>query len=218
MFQYYYRIFDRYNQKVVSLAILGDDRPNWRPNSYSNSLWGCSMNFQFPVVKLLEYANSSEELETHENVFAVIVLAHLKTMETQYDPAARQGWKFRLVRSLYERGLTAADVRLLFKFIDWMMDLPKALDKLFWQEIQQLQEKVQMPFITTPERYGRIEGLLKGIEKCLKIKFGEDGLGLMPEIRELDDHEKLEAILEAIESVNAPDELRQLWQSENNAK
>lgn len=52
MFQYNYRIFDRYNRRVVSLAILADDRADWRPSSYGSSLWGCSVEFQFPVVKL----------------------------------------------------------------------------------------------------------------------------------------------------------------------
>src|SRR5688572_30552069 len=29
MFVYNYRIFDKYNRDVVSLAVLGDDRPGW---------------------------------------------------------------------------------------------------------------------------------------------------------------------------------------------
>src|SRR5262245_54266722 len=34
MFVYHFRIFDRYNRRVVSLAILGDDRPRWRPDRF----------------------------------------------------------------------------------------------------------------------------------------------------------------------------------------
>ena len=121
----------------------------------------------------------------------------------------------RLVKGLYERGLSAEDVRHLFVFIDWIMDLPKGLDKLFWEEITRYQEEKRMPFITTPERIGREkgleEGLLKGLEAILKLKFGEAGLALMPEIRELQDHELLEAALEAVGEVSSPDELRRSW-------
>ena len=68
-----------------------------------------------------------------------------------------------------------------------------------------------MPFITTPERYGLRQGLIQGIEAMLKMKFGEPGLRLMPEIREVHGNEKLEAILQAIETAASPEDLRRLW-------
>src|SRR5438128_883875 len=34
MFVYHYRLFDRYDREVVSLAVLGDDRPGWRPSHF----------------------------------------------------------------------------------------------------------------------------------------------------------------------------------------
>lgn len=37
---YHYRLFDRYNGSVASLAILGDDRPTWKPDQFSHELWG----------------------------------------------------------------------------------------------------------------------------------------------------------------------------------
>ncbi|MFM7427906.1 MAG: hypothetical protein ACKO7W_23390 [Elainella sp.] len=40
MFLYYYRLRDRYDCKVVSLAILGDERENWRPQPFEEELWG----------------------------------------------------------------------------------------------------------------------------------------------------------------------------------
>src|SRR5436853_7271895 len=34
MFVYYYRLYDRYRRSIASLAVLGDDRPGWRPDQY----------------------------------------------------------------------------------------------------------------------------------------------------------------------------------------
>jgi len=51
----------------------------------------------------------------------------------------------------------------LFRFIDWIMDLPEAGERLFWQEITRYQEPKQMPFMTIAERIGREQDLLKGI-------------------------------------------------------
>lgn len=72
-----------------------------------------------------------------------------------------------------------------------------------------------MPFITTPERIGLqqglSQGLSQGIEAMLKLKFGEPGLQLMSEIREIKENEKLEAILHAIEATASPEDLRRIW-------
>jgi hypothetical protein len=34
---YNHRIFDRYGREVISLAILADDDPDWRPNRYESA-------------------------------------------------------------------------------------------------------------------------------------------------------------------------------------
>ncbi len=45
MFVYNYRIFDRYNRSVASLAVLGDENTNWRPSSFGYELFGCKVDF-----------------------------------------------------------------------------------------------------------------------------------------------------------------------------
>jgi hypothetical protein len=218
MYVYNYRIFDRYDREVISFAILADDDPTWRPSQYHYGRWGCRAGIAFPAPKLLDYATQVDVLEADPNPFAVVVLAHLKAMETQHAPAERHAWKIHLVRALYERGRSAEDVRQLFRFIDWIMALPEALDGLFWQEVEEYQEEKHMPFISTPERVGMKKGYLAGIELGLKLKFGADGLQLMPEIRELHEHELLADVLQAIETAASPDALRRIWTRKRRAK
>ena len=55
MYIYNYRLFDRYDRLVVSLAVLGDTSPTWQPRHYSQSLWGCRVGIEFPIVKLRDY-------------------------------------------------------------------------------------------------------------------------------------------------------------------
>jgi hypothetical protein len=124
MYGYNTRLSDKYNRTVVSLAVLADDDPDWRPDHYEDELWGWSVRMGWPPVKLLDYANRVAELERNKNPFACVVLAHLKALETRDDPENRRTWKFRLVRGLYERGLSKENVRQLLRVIDWLMDLP----------------------------------------------------------------------------------------------
>ena len=135
----------------------------------------------------------------------------------------RYAAKVKLIKGLYQRGWAANDVRQIFRLIDWMISLPKPLELDFCHAIKQYEEEKHMPFITTPERIGREEGLAEGlakgrtegrtegIETALELKFGEAGLGLMPEIQAIADDAKLGAILRAIRTAASPDDLRRVW-------
>src|SRR5689334_1266335 len=57
MYGYNTRIAERYNRTVVSLAVLADDDPRWRPNRHEGELWGWSVRMTWPSVKLLDYAD-----------------------------------------------------------------------------------------------------------------------------------------------------------------
>lgn len=54
MFVYYYRIRDKYDKPLVSLAVLGDNHPDWRPDCYTESHFGCREEFRLPIIKLLD--------------------------------------------------------------------------------------------------------------------------------------------------------------------
>lgn len=210
MYRYHYRLFDRYNRQVVSLAILGDDCADWRPDRFGYNLWSCSVQLQFPAVKLLDYVPRWEWLESRENPFAIIVMAHLKSLETRRDVEARRGWKVRLLKNLYARGMNSEEIRKLLRFIDWLMALPPALEARCREELAQYEEK-GMPYITSFERLGIRDGLLMGIEAILDLKFGEEGLTLLPEIRQLYNHETLEVVLRSIKTAGSLEDFQRTW-------
>jgi len=216
MFVYHYRIYDRYKRTVVSLAILGDERSSWRPERFGYELWGSDVGLKFPVVKLLDYKQQWSSLETSRNPFATVVMAHLLAQETRPDAQRRLASKLAMTRGLYEKGYGREDVINLFGFIDWVMGLPEEIEQEFRLQVIQYEEERRMPYITSVERIGIQkgirQGLLKGIELGLRLKFGSEGLGILPEISELQDVNLLEAIVSRLETVSTVDELRQLYQ------
>jgi hypothetical protein len=131
--------------------------------------------------------------------------------ETRRSPADRHAWNLRLVKGLYDRGMDPEDVRRLFDFIDWVMDLPAPLEQRFRDEISAFQQEKRMRFINTFERAALEKGLLEGIEVALDIKFGAEGLDLMPELREIHDHEFLRKVLARIKTAASPGNLRRMW-------
>jgi hypothetical protein len=210
-----YRCFDRYYRTVVSLAVLGDEQPDWRPAAFGYELWGCALSFRYPVVKLQDYRNDLPALEANPNPFAAVVLAHLQTQETRQNPDGRCVWKVRLIKGLHERGLGREEVREFFRVTDWMMDLPPMLNDAFWHEIEQFEEEAKMPYITSIERRaierGRIEGLRWAIEAYLRGRWGAEGTALAGGLGAIADQIELEALMDAISKATTLQAVRQAW-------
>jgi hypothetical protein len=162
MFVYHYRIFDRYNRQVVSLAVLADDRPQWRPNRFGYQLGRCRLEFEFDVAKLLDFMGQEAVLQASDNPFALITRAHLAMLQTRQDAASRLTRKVGLVRELYVRGMSRDEVLEFFRLIDWMMDLPPALEPLFQREAEQIEQELHMPYVTSIERLAKQEGQAEG--------------------------------------------------------
>ncbi|MBD2732253.1 cytosolic protein [Nostoc sp. FACHB-892] len=212
MFVYNYRIFDRYNRSVASCAVLGDDNIDWRPNQFGYELFGCTVDFQFPVIKLLDYQQRLSELEESHNPFATVVMAHLAAMQTRGDRLQRKQQKLALVRRLYEQGFEREAILNLLGFIDWMLTLPLDLEREFKREVEQLEAQQSMQYMTSFERIARMESLLEGIAVGLKLKFGTEGLSLLPEISRIEDVEQLRAVLTGLETASNLEQLRSLYQ------
>jgi transcription termination factor NusB len=154
MYTYNYRIYDRYKKSVASLAILGDDNSNWKPSQFGYSLFGCTLNFKFPIVKLVDYQQRLSEIENDGNPFATVVMAHLAAMNTRSDRNERKVQKLALVQRLYQQGLEEQDIVNLLAFVDWMLTLPSDLEAEFKREVQQLEAGRRMKYVTSFERSG----------------------------------------------------------------
>jgi hypothetical protein len=158
MFVYGYRIYDRYRRTVVSLAVLADETPSWRPRRFQVGRWGSRIGIRFPTVKLLDWAGRDAELEASDNVFATVVLAHLATQATRNDPRARFDRKLKLTRRLYERGMPRQTIIDIYRFLDWLMRLPEDLELQYSDAIHQIEEQQKMPYLSFVERRGLERG------------------------------------------------------------
>jgi hypothetical protein len=165
LFTYNYRLYDRYRRPIATLAILADERPRWRPQEFSYSLFGCQMMLAFPTVKLLDYQPQLDSLLNDPNPFALVTAAHLLTQQTRQNPDARYDAKWRLARLLYERDWNKQRIIDLFAVIDWLMKLAPEPQQRLWQSIQTLERNLQMPYVTSVERFGIEKGLQQGLQK-----------------------------------------------------
>ena len=168
MFVYFYRIRDKYNRRVVSLAVLGDNNPEWRPEAFEEETLGCKVEFTYPMVKLNDFVQDLTPLEESNNPVACLILAHLVAVQTTRKPIQRQHGKLQILRRLYERGVDSPVLRRLCRVIDWLLELPPNLEISFREELRKIEETNNMPYITSMERLAREEGLEQGLEQGLQ--------------------------------------------------
>lgn len=180
VFVYNYRIYDRYRRPVASMAVLADASASWKPVSFHYELFGCQVGIHYPVVKLNDYAGRVDELLAQPNVFALVTAAHLLTQQTRRQLVKRFDAKRRLARLLFERQWDRQRIIDLFNVIDWMMRLPETLQTQLMTDVEELERRYQMPYISSFERRGlergREEGRQEGqcglLVRQLERRFG----------------------------------------------
>jgi hypothetical protein len=183
MFRYGAAIYGQYDKEVVGIAILADQSDTWRPTSFGFQNFGAGLRYDFLTAKLIDLDEA--ELETSPNLFAPIILAHLKTQQTKGDPESRLRWKSRIVRGLYDRNLSIAQVRRLFRVIDWLLALPENQETEFLDDLKRFVGGRNMPYVSSVERVGiakgraigkaegKTEGKAESIQFILENRFGK---------------------------------------------
>ena len=188
MWVYHCRVHDLHGGDIASLALLADSDGTWRPHAFTKELWGCHLEFGFRTVKLLDYRARLTELEQGRNPFGLLVAAYLHAQATRPISPERFVSKLRLVRGLYDRGLTREELVDLFACLDWFLVLSPSLDKKFCDEMTRFEEEKSVPHITSVERVGfgrgRREGHKDGHRDGLSeslLAFLEGRFGQVPE-------------------------------------
>ena len=82
----------------------------------------------------------------------------------------RKVWKVRLTKALYEKGFGRQAVLDLYRFIDWAMILPEAVEREFWQELQAFEEEQRVTYVTNAERFGIEKGIKQGIAQGAELE------------------------------------------------
>jgi len=172
MFRYHARILDRERVPVVSLAILGDDEPTWRPDAFTSELWGCALSLRFPTVKLLDL--NAATLEQSQNPFATLTLLHRDAQETRGNPTERLRRKVARYRALLQQHNNSSDIRTLFRFMEHLLRLDPERARQARDTMRQIEvEETGMDtFVTSFEEIGRTEGQRDLVLRLINRKVG----------------------------------------------
>ncbi|MFO7907350.1 MAG: hypothetical protein R6U98_32175 [Pirellulaceae bacterium] len=119
---------------------------------------GWSRSWCRPICKLID--KLADEWREDDSLPVQVARARIEALRTAGDPEGRFRAKWQLVRSLYDAGYNAEEVRELFRLIDWMMHLRADLEQRFRVDLAAFEEQREMPYVTSIER-------LACLSKCL---------------------------------------------------
>jgi len=174
MFQYFYRIYDKYQRPTTAFAILTDRNKGFRPQQFEQQYLGTSIRYSFNLYKLLD---QQEELllESH-NPFAMAVLTALVALKKgKVTEDELFSGKIYLAKRLLEREFSKDKIRALMNFLKLYVrfgDVEKS--HKFEKEIEILTNKTKKTMgieefvLERAERIGEKRGLAKGEKRGIE--------------------------------------------------
>jgi len=178
MFKYFYRIYDKYDKKIVALAIFTEDREDYKPSSFDYEFHGTKLNYEYNSYKILE--QKEEELLESDNPFAMVILAGLYTLKSKGQDDLRYEFKNRLFKLLVDRGYNKDKIYNIFEFLDGILFLPNDLELRFRDNLKEniggdgIMSKELTNLYQVGKSEGKIEGKMEGKLEIAKKLLEKD--------------------------------------------
>ncbi|MCY4781198.1 hypothetical protein ORI89_16165 [Sphingobacterium sp. UT-1RO-CII-1] len=170
MFQYHYRLLDRYRVPVETIAVFTGGPAQGRPGEYSYFVFGTSLTFRYLTYQIFDH--QEDELLVMDNIFAYIVLACQKALsENKIAEEELAEQRSTIARALIETNKYSKDRIMSFLVFlkSFLFIRDKDLNSNFDQYIYQVTGgTIQMGVIETIKRQEREKGLQAGLEKGMQ--------------------------------------------------
>ncbi len=169
LYEYNYRIRDRYKKIVAAIVVFTGDEKQSRPSEYRNQLLGTTLSFKYLTYHIFDH--SADALVAMKNPFALIVLScQTALLEGHISDKELGNKRLSIAKALlsqdysHDRIISFMGFLKNFVFID-----NKYINSKFDQQIETLTGgKISMGIIETlkmqERRDGKLEGKLEGIE------------------------------------------------------
>lgn len=171
MFQYYYRIFDKYHQPITAFAIFTDTHRGYQPRQYEQVHWGTRLLYQYNTYKILD--QNPAELRISTNPFAlVIATAYIALTSRRLTADQLVNLKIDIAKQLLTSQLPKTKIRSLMNFLRYYVRLENQEEAgKFEQAIEEITQRTTTMGIEQflLER-AKQEGIQKGMEKGVNEK------------------------------------------------
>lgn len=170
MFQYFYRIYDRYDVPITALAVFTGPGKSLTANSFNYQFLGTEIQYKFNNYHIMDH--SEEQLIAMDNPFAFIVLAAQKALLSDKIPEWELAeHRLTIARSLIQsKKYNNEKIRRFLYFLKTFIHIENPeFNSNFDKEISQLTGNIStMGIIETIKMLTREEGIEIGIEQGIE--------------------------------------------------
>ena len=167
MFQYWYRIYDRYGVDITALAIFTGSKRQQHPDTFHKTFMGTEIIYRYNAYHIFDH--SEAELLAMDNPFALIVLAAQKALLLGKVPEeALADHRLTVARALiHSKKFSHNKIKRLLLFLKNFIYIGnEEINRKFDNQIEQLTGgTVTMDIIETIKKIEREEGIEIGIKK-----------------------------------------------------
>jgi predicted transposase/invertase (TIGR01784 family) len=175
MFQYFYRIYDRYEVPVTALAAFTENNVKERSAYFQHDFLGTKIRFDYNSYHILDH--SEQQLLDMNNPFALVILAAQKTLLQGKIPDQELGrQRLMIARSpIKSNRYSSEQIRRFLFFLKTFIHIENPeINFNFNQEIDLLtHNKNAMGIIETIKMLTREEGLNEGLREGAEKKSYE---------------------------------------------
>lgn len=184
MYQYFYKISDRYKVPVTAIAILADSNKSYRPTGYVQEFMGTMLRYDFNSYKVLDQDETM--LRANANPFSVVVLtALLAIVHKNTTDEELKDIKHDLYEEMMRRKMDKKTRQGLYDFLSYYVSFQD--QENFYIFETEVKNKLGRSNIMGTQEYlldkAKKEGIEKGIEKgkreeaiAIALEFKKMGL------------------------------------------
>lgn len=173
MFEYFYRISDRYGKKIVAIAIF-TNKSTKSTNQYHEKYFGTEITYTFNKYVVSDF--DEEELKKSPKLFSKALLASIYLNQTKNEMSHRSAYKRALLKEVWPlNNDKRTEVSALLYFIDYLLKLPRAMSEQLIRDVREeirgeeeilhLYKEDLPPTLAAVLELERQEGFEQGIEQ-----------------------------------------------------
>ncbi len=169
MFQYFYRIFDRYGENIYTLAIYVNENEQSMPEGYQYDFFGTKLSYRFNTFKIKD--QQDEDLIQSPNPFSFIVLAAKKAGQIKTkDEETRYEIKKQLLHILSnQKRLNSLDDKRVAALVRFMDNIIKLSDELQTKFEREVIEEWEGGFMLSYDEEIKDQGKKEGIDQSISV-------------------------------------------------
>jgi len=186
MFEYYYRIRDRWHVPVCAFVLYTNENTAFQPIFFEERHHKTRLLYEFPVFTLV--GKVEQDLEVPKNPFSLVMkVAHKALQKKQRTDNKQLIWKMELVRELYKAGYAREKIQYILTFIRLYVRFAKPDKEVVLEKDIEIFTKPPKPMgiieavLAEARRIGEEEGKAEGKAEGEAKGKKEDAFGMFDE-------------------------------------